>query len=416
MLTLFCCARLFERCGFYMMRAILVIHFFKVLGNESSALYYTGLLLGSFYISPLIVGLLVRTARSEIRSVYLGCVMLSSGYFLLAMGALVAPAILFVIGAGLYSTNIRSVFSRSLAPDRRSLASEFNWLYFATNLGSFVAPFLVIALGSDARYVFVVAGVLAILCAFTFALAISRNPHTISTAGITPPLPSIVEIESMACNPSAPPEIVKQPVQSNIYIVLVVTALSFIFWLGFEQKSGKLNLFAQEEMAPAFIFGLQMPPSLLLSVNPLLVVLLTPAFAMIWKHLGKKGHDPHALLKMGSGIIFLGIGFLILEIGVNIANGGKVEAAWFVALYVCHTIGELLIEPIGNDFVLLNSPEGRRAFFLAVWECTSGLALYSAPFFAVFLGDLIWVMLGIVAILGGVGLIAFARPVARRLL
>lgn len=191
----------------------------------------------------------------------------------------------------------------------------------------------------------------------------------------------------------------------SVIVIVFVTMLSIIFWLGFEQKSGKLNDFATEQMASSTFAGWEFPPSLLLSVNPFLVVVLAPIFAMSWRMLASVGRDPHPLTKMGFGLVALGLGFGALEFGVGSSPSGHVAIHWFLVLYTLHTIGELLLEPIGTDFVARNSPDGCRAFLLAIWDGTSAIALYGGSLVAIYFGASLWTALGVSAVASGVVLL-----------
>lgn len=48
------------------------------------------------------------------------------------------------------------------------------------------------------------------------------------------------------------------------------------------------------------------------SINPLAILLLAPLFAMLWTYLGRHGLDPSIPTKMGLGVLFMGLAFVLM--------------------------------------------------------------------------------------------------------
>lgn len=82
--------------------------------------------------------------------------------------------------------------------------------------------------------------------------------------------------------------------------------------------------------------------------------------------------EPHPFYLMGSGLIVLGLGLLLFNFFAK--TGNCYQAKWFVLLYMLDTIGELLLEPIGLDFINRNAPMKYATLLFVLWECNSGLA------------------------------------------
>ena len=91
------------------------------------------------------------------------------------------------------------------------------------------------------------------------------------------------------------------------------------------------------------VLGFEIPTAWFQSVNPLFIVALAPLFALFWtSKFGKKLSTP---IKMGLGMILLGIGFFFMLAAVA-ERGGNVEdvnikasLVWLVITYLLHTIG-----------------------------------------------------------------------------
>jgi proton-dependent oligopeptide transporter, POT family len=384
-LALFCFAKGYERLGHYLFKAVLILFLTATLQDNDKAIYLAGLYLGSLYLTPVLFGALVSWKPSwQVGAVFLGCGFLALGYCLLATGISVTLAIVVLaIGNGLFSTNQKAVFSRVLAPEGQSLDAEFTWLYTATNLGSFVAPHVAIALNSSFELIFLVSSLCALLSAFFCWIAIPRS------------LPSqLRQQDGLGTHNSA----------LRTIVVLFVITLSIVFWIGFEQKGIKLMQFANIMATEA---KWSVPAISLLSINPFVVLLLTPLFAILWRFLARGGRDPHPLNKMSLGLILLGLGYIELECGIRLNGSAPIGIRWFIGLYVLHSLGEILLEPIGQDFVTRNTSIRFRPFFLAIWESTSGVAVLSGSVIAVSLGNQLWLTLGMGACLSGLILMAF---------
>jgi POT family proton-dependent oligopeptide transporter len=148
------------------------------------------------------------------------------------------------------------------------------------------------------------------------------------------------------------------------------------------------------------------------SVNPLVVMLLGPGFTRKWESLRQCGSDPHPAVKMGVGLCCLGAGLLVWAFGLT-AFSGLISAGWLVGMYVFHSIGELLFEPVGQKFVLANSPQSTKAFYLAVWDAAEFAAyLVGAELAHLFQNPRLYWILGIVAIGAGTLLVKLRKRLA----
>ena len=128
------------------------------------------------------------------------------------------------------------------------------------------------------------------------------------------------------------------------------------FWLAFEQAGSTLNVFA-ENSTDRHLFGTEVPATWFQSINPLLIVGLAPFFAALWTGLGRRNLDPSQPVKIGLGLILLGIGYVFMVIAGKLnATGAQVGMFWLVATYAFHTLGELCLSPTGLSFVTKTAP------------------------------------------------------------
>ena len=117
------------------------------------------------------------------------------------------------------------------------------------------------------------------------------------------------------------------------------------------------------------------------------MILLAPVFAYFWNtRLGQALNTP---LKMGFGLIVLGIGFWFMLIagfqrgavwegGLNIVDNSnemvKASMIWMILTYLMHTIGELSLSPVGLSIVTKLSPARFASLFMGVWIMAAAFA------------------------------------------
>jgi POT family proton-dependent oligopeptide transporter len=163
-------------------------------------------------------------------------------------------------------------------------------------------------------------------------------------------------------------------------IFLIVTVFAVLFWIGFEQKTGALTLFADEQTERS-LWGIQLTPEWFQGINPALIVILsfplTWCFARldIWA-----GRPISPVTKLAWGVLLLGLGYGLLVSAEFERRGGLISPWVLFGLYFLHTLGELCLEPIGQSLVSRLAPSNRRTFWLAVWDASSFFALLLAGY------------------------------------
>ena len=164
-----------------------------------------------------------------------------------------------------------------------------------------------------------------------------------------------------------------QEEKRKIILIVVLFFGAALFWSGFDQAGSSFNIFAKE-YTDRIIFGWEYPASWLQILNPLFVVILAPFMSYLWIFLGKKMLDPSLPFKFGLGLIFMAIGFVIISIGAQVAlSEGLAGAKWLLLTYLFHTIGELILSPIGLAAISSLSPKRFIGQMMGVWFLASSL-------------------------------------------
>jgi POT family proton-dependent oligopeptide transporter len=155
--------------------------------------------------------------------------------------------------------------------------------------------------------------------------------------------------------------------RKRLLAIIALFVFSTLFWGGFEQAGSSFNLFA-ERFTDRHVFGWEVPTPLFQALNSIFLVLLAPVLTLLWLRLGDR--EPSSPAKFSWALLFMGFGFLIVA-GASLimvrTGAGKVSIWWLVGVYLCHTIGELCLSPVGLSTVTKLAPARLVSMMLGVY-------------------------------------------------
>jgi POT family proton-dependent oligopeptide transporter len=164
----------------------------------------------------------------------------------------------------------------------------------------------------------------------------------------------------------------------SMLVIGIIAVFVVTFWMGFEQAGGTMNLFADKQ-TQRLIFGWEMPASYFQAINPLAIVALAPLFAALWIRLDRSRYAVSDPAKQGVGMIVLGLGFIVMAVAQERADAiGKVGPQWLACAYLLHTLGELMLSPIGLSMVTKLAPARLGAMMMGLWFTSNAIANYLA--------------------------------------
>ena len=169
--------------------------------------------------------------------------------------------------------------------------------------------------------------------------------------------------------------------RDRLLVVGVLILFSLIFWALFEQAGSSLNILTDRGVDRT-IFGWAVPASMFQSLNAFFIFTLAPIFAFMWLALSKRNIEPSTPLKFAIGIMFVGLGFLVLVYGMNNSTGLQTGVIWIMLIYLLHTIGELCLSPVGLSSVTKLSPQRIVGMMMGMWFCASAAGNYVAGLIA----------------------------------
>ena len=169
--------------------------------------------------------------------------------------------------------------------------------------------------------------------------------------------------------------------RQRIWVIVVLLLFTTVFWTFFELAGSALNLFTDKNVNKNLL-GQDIPASAFQSANALFIMIFAPLFSIMWVWLAKRNLDPSAGVKFAIGLLLLGAGFLILNLGKAAAVEGIVPAMFLILLYLMHTLGELALSPVGLSLVTKLAPAQMVGFMMGFWFLSSAIAHQAGKFIA----------------------------------
>lgn len=388
-------SELWERFSFYALRAILILYVTGLTVNgglgwdKADALRLYGLYTGLIYITPLIGGWLADNVCGQRKAIVYGAILMAAGQFVLSLpnGFLPVSAniglytgLAFLIcGNGLFKPNISTMVGDLYDPEDTRRDSAFTIFYMGINIGSFLAGITAgfVSTQYSFKAAFAVAGIGMLIALF---LQLFLSKRYLGSLGELP------NAKAAAWKQSAGQRLAAEEI-NRLKVIFILGFFTVIFWAGFEQAGGLMNLYTAE-YTDRTIGTYTVPTAFFQSLNPLFIILLAPVFAWFWVKLGKK--DPHFITKFVFALIFLGAGFLFMVGAVLQAESNSARQAsmlWLIGTYLFHTIGELCLSPTGLSMVTRLAPARYLSLMMGVWFGFTALANFIAGLVGSFVED-----------------------------
>lgn len=403
---------MWERFSYYGMRAFLVLYLVNALrwGDQRAASLY-GTYTSLVYLTPLIGGYLADRFIGTRRSVVLGGVLIALGHFSLAFPSMAMFNLglgLIIAGTGFFKPNAAAMVGQIYRPGDSRRDAGFTIYYMGVNLGAFLGPVICGPLAQRVSWhvgfamagVGMVAGLILYLwLREKYLPGIGVRPEGGHHAGEGQPAHAdgmMLVHGAIGCAVGAAvawilgglslyPMLLGAAVGGAILVTVLGThgderkrvfalflAAFFVvfFWTAYEQAGSSMNLFADRHTDMG---GL--PSSVFQSVNPLMILVLAPAYAALWAFLGRRSKEPSTALKMVLGLVLLGLGFLFLVEGGRRADGGVLVSPWWLTLaYLFHTLGELCLSPVGLSYVSRIAPARFASLLMGAWYLANTIA------------------------------------------
>jgi POT family proton-dependent oligopeptide transporter len=349
--------QMWEIFSYYGMRTLLVYYMTKqLLFSQQHASMVYGAYIATFYFTPLLGGIVSDRWLGRKRAVIIGAAIMSVGHFLMASESLLYFALAAIaLGNGLFLPSLPSQIDDLYAKDDPRRGSAYNFYYVGINVGGLLAPLVCGTLGElyGWHWGFGAAGV-----GMLAGLAI----YTLGAKWLPPERPRVKDL--------APAERMPFPAMKQRILALVGVAVCVMIFRGaYEQSGNTIALWADvglDRHAGDFVI----PMTWFQSLNPLLVIFLTPLLVLLWTNQAGRGREPAPAKKMAMGAFGVSLAFLLLAL-VDANARGSAHWVWLAAFFVLFTAGELFILPIGLSLFARLAPAGYAATSIAAWYFAS---------------------------------------------
>jgi POT family proton-dependent oligopeptide transporter len=462
---------MWERFGFYGMRALLMLYLTAEVADgglafdASSAGAISALFTSMVYLLGLPGGWVADRLLGQRRAVLVGGVLIAAGYFVLAVPSTTAfylGLVVVIVGSGLLKPNISAIVGQLYAQEDERRDAGFSLFYMGINFGAFGGPLICSALGEKVSWQlgFGAAGV-GMTLGLILYVAWGR---LLGEAGLRPARPQTAEeqeqqrrqitiglaigafavVVGVVSVATGMVTLTAESLSNAFGVFLLILVLVFFgwlfltgdwtptergrlwaivalflagafFWGAYEQAGSSLNLFARDS-TDRMIGDWEFPAGWFQWVPALFVIFQAPVFAWLWIRLGRR--QPSSPAKFSLGLLFVGLGFVVMVVAATLSAGGaKVGIGWLMTTYFLHVVGEMCLSPVGLSTVTKLAPARVTGLMMGVWFLASAVGNYVGGRVAGLYETLsLPTLFGIVAgttIAGGLVLALLIRPIRR---
>ncbi len=417
-------AEMWERFCYYGMRGLLILYLTKTLmktDDESYATYgaYTALV----YAVTVLGGKIADQILGYRIAIIMGGILMAIGEFLILGGGefwLLLGMAVIISGNGYFKANISSIVGKLYKEGDSRRDSGFTIFYIGVNLGAFLATTVVAEVGSRYGYDkgFLLAGIGMILGSIVFVFGqkhyegqgLPPNPETLHKPLVGPlsrfhltilgtlaavpvfylllnnseivgyllAVTAIFVIYNLLSAGFAGGKILRD----RMIVLILLMLFNIVFWACFEQAGSSLTLFADRNVDRNFL-GFEIGAATTQFFNPFFILIFGSIFSVMWVWLSRIGKNPNIPMKFGLGLLQLGLGYLVIQLGIQfVSDDFRVPLFTLALLYMLHTTGELFISPIGLSMVTKLAPANMTGTVMGAWFLSIAGANYVAALLA----------------------------------
>lgn len=407
---------LWERFGFYIVQALLVLFLTKSRHFSDSQSYdiysaFSALI----YATPIVGGYLADRLLGFRRAIFLGGILFTLGYFGLAttIDWLFYPSLaLLICGNGFFKSSISTLVGSLYEENDARRDGGYTIFYMGINIGAMIGP-IIGAWAADAYgwgYGFAIGGVgmiIGLLIAYPvfkklgdcglppnenylhtkIFFGLSRE-HLIwlgvlLTIGLIAFVFNYARIVDHAFNIFALVTTIgilimtsryDRERRNKMFAFIILTIFAVLFWAIYVQTFTSLTLFT-EKVINRHILNWTIPTAMFQAVNPFFIIVLSPILAWLWVRTNKTPFELSTPGKFALAMFLMSAGFLVFPLGIHFAAAnGLVSMSWLYLSYFLQTFGELCLSPIGLSMVIALIPINIRGMMMGVWFLSTAIA------------------------------------------
>lgn len=309
-------SRALERAAYYGLRSIMLLYMvsetINITHEEASIIY--AWFVGSFIFSNILGAVLGDLLLGNKRAMIIGGVLQAFGIFSFCFPSVFAVytgLVLVVVGGGLYTPNILSIFGKIYQGKQKLLDSGFMIFYTSINLGVILGSFFISSMGyPDYTYGFITSGIL-MLCAVIIPLFIKEG--------------KTIEADNLSV-----------PFDNRFLHILIAIILLGIFWTTYDIAGNRI--FDLERKFIQFS-NLQIPSSMLYSLSSLFLLPVGIIAAIAWSCFYSKRY-----IKLAMGFIFATLSYVTIFLIPELPS--EQHLYYYLFSFLLMSIAEMHVSPV----------------------------------------------------------------------
>ncbi|WP_028642534.1 peptide MFS transporter [Nocardioides sp. URHA0020] len=451
---------MWERFSFYGMQGILLIYLYYStaqggLGiDEATATGIVGAYGGAVYLATILGAWLADRVIGAERTLFYAAVVVMLGHIGLALIPGIAGVgvglCLIALGSGGVKANATSLVGSLYAEGDERRDAGFSLFYMGINIGAFVGPLLTgwlqenkgfhwgfgaAAVGmflglvqysigrkrlpDDTRVVphplqphertrYVVLLVAAVVVVAVLALTGVLNAGNLSDWVVAITIVAAIGYFVLLLTSRA----VSAVERSRVWSFVPMFVTNAVFWSLYQQQFTVVTVYSDKRLDRSF-GDWTMPVSWVQSINPIFIIALAPVFALVWTRLGPR--QPSSPVKFGIGTTLMGVAFLLFL--PMPAGDHAVSVVALAGVLLVFTLAELFISPVGLSLSTKLAPATYHTQMVALYFLSVALGTAMSGRLAAYYDPDdetgYFLLIGVVAIVVGLLMIAANRPIRR---
>ena len=322
------------------------------------------------FMLPMVGGYVADRWLGARRAVLIGSCLLVAGNIAIAAAALShaspsAQVLLYAglagvaLGNGFFKSSLVTLLGSLIEGDDAARDRAFRYYYQAIMLGALASS---LCIGALAQSVGWWSG---------FALAAAGMTVSFAIFVIWPPGPARAASVTMVDADASTSSLTRAAF--DVGILCVFLAVITIGWVQFQG----VWLLEMDRTVDRTIGAFTVPPSWLLAVNAVVVVLFTPASGRIWRRLVGSGQAaPSFTGQFAAAFALMGVAHLLMAVGFDGAEPGQVSLLWPIGCVLLITLGELIFWPSSYNAIHRLAPARSKSLMMGIWLATLGVGQY----------------------------------------
>jgi POT family proton-dependent oligopeptide transporter len=363
--------------------------------------WYSGLV----YFTPILGGWIADRWLGAKATVVIGALLMCAGHLAMAFDAsFLFALLLLILGSGCLKGNIAAQVGELYPAEAESRRTQGYTIFSAgINVGAILGPLTCGALAAlYGWHVGFAAAAVLMLLALIIYLAGQRH-----LAGRSP------RAERVELPPMNAAE------RKRTWLLILVAAMTLFPNVAFPMIWSIGVLWVDQHVSLSTPWG-NMPPSWFNSIDPFASVVAVPPLVALWAWQAKRGREPSDVAKIGIGSLLTGLSAFVLVAGALLPGaGGKTAVWWALVGFFGMGVAFLYYWPVLLALISQAAPKQVTAtmmggvylsFFLG------GVIMgWVGSFYDTMSPAAFWTLDGTIGLVGGLLVLAIARPVARAL-